>query len=122
MSELSELDAKPAKLVEYVAFGVFNARGILMHTGTCERDNLGAVELKDGETIQEGNFEWKRSPLRPTYRLARKQEYPSLHEQLGAACKMAKALRDAGIDLPPDVWKWIDDVDAVKAKYPKDAD
>lgn len=49
---------------------------------------------------------------------ARAKAYPPVGEQLDAIYKMAVALRDAGISLPPETMKWIGQCQAVKTRYP----
>lgn len=53
------------------------------------------------------------------YRVRRRSEYPDTGAQLDAVYKMAAALHDAGVQLPPDTVEWLEQVAAVKAKYPK---
>ncbi len=53
------------------------------------------------------------------YRVRRRSEYPASGDQLDAVYKMATALRDSGVQLPADTLAWLDQVAAVKAKYPK---
>ena len=54
------------------------------------------------------------------YRVRRGSEYPDTGSQLDAVYKMATALRDAGVELPADTLAWLDEIAAVKTKYPKD--
>lgn len=53
------------------------------------------------------------------YRERRKSEYPPVGEQLDAVYKMAVALQQIGIELPAAVAKWVNEIDSIKAKYPK---
>lgn len=53
------------------------------------------------------------------YKEARLKEYPPIGDQLDAVYKLAKALQGA-IELPPDVLKWIADIDEVKTKFKKE--
>lgn len=53
------------------------------------------------------------------YRVRRRSEYPAAGDQLDAVYKMAAALHDAGVQLPQDTIDWLEQVAAVKAKYPK---
>ncbi len=43
--------------------------------------------------------------------------YPPITDQIDAIFKLAKALREQGINLPPDVTDWIDKCQTVKDKY-----
>ncbi len=49
----------------------------------------------------------------------RRPEYPSPSEQLDAIYKGFRAIRDAGITLPPETLEWLAEIEAVKAKFPK---
>lgn len=49
----------------------------------------------------------------------RRVKYPDVGDQLDAIMKMAQALHDQGISLPPEVMEWVDECQQVKAKYPK---
>lgn len=60
--------------------------------------------------------------IKQNYAGLRKGEYPSSGDQLDAVFKLAKALKDAGIELPADTLAWIDQCQAVKDKYPKPND
>lgn len=53
------------------------------------------------------------------YRQRRKSEYPATGDQLDAVYKLAIALQQVGIDLPDDVTAWINEIESIKAKYPK---
>lgn len=53
------------------------------------------------------------------YRRLRAQAYPSLGEQFDAVYKMAVALRDQGIELPPETLEWLEAVEHVKQTYKK---
>ena len=53
------------------------------------------------------------------YKESRRSEYPDIGDQLDAVYKLAKALQGT-IELPPDVLKWIADIDEVKTKFKKD--
>lgn len=53
------------------------------------------------------------------YRELRKREYPAVGDQLDAMVKLARAMTDAGIELPADVAQWVAKCEAVKAKYRK---
>lgn len=49
----------------------------------------------------------------------RARAYMPIGDQLDAVFKMAKALRDAGIELPADTLAWIAHCEGVKTKYSK---
>lgn len=53
------------------------------------------------------------------YKESRRSEYPDIGDQLDAVYKLAKSLQGT-IELPPDVLKWIADIDEVKTKFKKD--
>ena len=53
------------------------------------------------------------------YKEARKEAYPPIEDQLDAVYKLAKALQGT-VELPPDVLKWIADIDKVKSDFKKD--
>lgn len=53
------------------------------------------------------------------YRQLRKREYPSFGDQLDAVMKLAQAMSNTGIELPPEVGAWIDKCQQVKKKYRK---
>lgn len=118
MSETQEIETP--KLAEYVHYTVYDRVGIMARTGVCEKALLES-QAQEGETVKEGKAEFKRSELRPTYRMERRKRYPSINDQLGAACDLAKAIRDSELlELPPSVLRWIEKVEAVKREYPKD--
>ncbi|MCW2248304.1 hypothetical protein M2352_003938 [Azospirillum fermentarium] len=50
---------------------------------------------------------------------ARRVAYPPVGDQLDALARCVQALADAGAPLPPETARWLDDVAAVKAAYPK---
>lgn len=50
-------------------------------------------------------------------RKARKEQYPAITDQIDAIYKAIKAIRD-GESFPPEVDKWIADLDKVKADNP----
>lgn len=52
-------------------------------------------------------------------RAARAAAYPSVGDQLDAIGKLAAALADTGLALPPETISWIDSLRAVKAANPK---
>jgi hypothetical protein len=57
------------------------------------------------------------------YRADRQDAYLSamrLGDQLDAAAKGFKALREAGVELPSETAAWLDMIEAVKAEIPKD--
>ncbi len=120
MSETQEIEAP--KLAEYVHFTVYDRVGNYSHGGLCEKALVqDQADADKGQTAKEGKFEFKRSELRPTYRMERRKRYPSINDQLGAACDLAKAIRDSELlELPPSVLRWIEKVEAVKREYPKD--
>jgi len=60
--------------------------------------------------------------IKQNYAGLRSAEYPKQGDQLDAVFKLAKALREAGIELPADTLAWIERCEAVKAKYPKPND
>ncbi len=53
------------------------------------------------------------------YRKLRRQAYPSFGEQFDAVYKMACALRDQGIALPPETMDWLWAIESVKKTYKK---
>ena len=53
------------------------------------------------------------------YAPLRAKAYPDIRDQLDAVFKLANALRDQGIDLPPETLDWIDRCQRVKDTYPK---
>lgn len=56
---------------------------------------------------------------REAYGPLRARAYPPITDQLDAAMKMAQALHDQGMSLPPEVMEWVDQCQQVKARYPK---
>lgn len=108
------------KLVEMVQYSVFDRVGIYVRGGTCEKDLLDKQATNEGETVREGKFEFKRSPMIPSARFKRRAAYPSVGDQLGAISDMAEALREQGINLPKSTLEWIDKIQTVKRTYPKD--
>lgn len=56
---------------------------------------------------------------KPNYRLMRQKAYPPIGDQLDAVYKLAKALQGT-VEFPPDVLKWIADIDQVKDKLKKE--
>lgn len=57
--------------------------------------------------------------VQQNYSDIRKASYPATGEQLDAVFKLAKALRDAGIELPADTLAWIEQCQSIKDQYPK---
>lgn len=55
------------------------------------------------------------------YKELRQEEYPPIGDQLDAIYKLTEALQET-LNLPPEVQSWISELDAVKAKFPKDSD
>lgn len=53
------------------------------------------------------------------YKQARRDAYPPIGDQLDAVYKLAKALQGT-MEFPPDVLKWIADIDQVKDKFKKE--
>lgn len=51
----------------------------------------------------------------------RAKAYPQINDQLDAVFKMAKALKEQGISLPPETLDWIDKCQAVKDTFTKAA-
>lgn len=49
----------------------------------------------------------------------RARAYPPIGDQLDASMKLAAALQVAGVPLPDEVARWIDQCKAVKHRYPK---
>ncbi len=49
----------------------------------------------------------------------RRAAYPDVGDQLDAVFKLALALREAGIPLPPETLAWLDTVAAIKRAHPK---
>lgn len=116
---MTEQAEKP-KLVEMVQYSVFNRVGIYVRGGTCEKALVEAQAVNDGETAREGGYEFKRSALRPTFRMKRKQAYPSVGDQLGAIADFIQAQADQGATVPETTRDWLDKLQAVKAEFPKD--
>lgn len=65
----------------------------------------------------------RSSPLKiqhhEPYGPLRRAAYPAIQDQLDAIMKMAQALHDQGISLPPETMQWVDQCQRVKARYPK---
>lgn len=119
MTQAQEKATFDPRLTEIVSYGIFNNRDILVRTGSCPRRDL-QFQTKDGETVKEGNYTWKRDPIKMGYRMRRKNAYPSVGDQLGAICDLAKTIRDGSdIDLPDSVLEWIETIDRVKSQIPK---
>lgn len=53
------------------------------------------------------------------YRKLRREAYPPMGEQLDAVVKLAQAMREQGVELPPETEAWINRCLAVKSKFPK---
>lgn len=53
------------------------------------------------------------------YAELRKSNYPATGEQFDALFKLARAMREAGLELPTDVVAWIERCQAIKDQYPK---
>lgn len=53
------------------------------------------------------------------YAPLRAAAYPPIGEQLDAIMKMAHALHEQGISLPPETCEWVGRCMAVKETYPK---
>lgn len=53
------------------------------------------------------------------YAELRKANYPATGEQLDALFKLARAMREAGVDMPAEVVAWIEDCQSIKDLYPK---
>lgn len=51
------------------------------------------------------------------YRQLRQEAYEDIGNQLDAVFKLAKALKEQGIELPVDTISWIDSCQAVKDKF-----
>lgn len=51
----------------------------------------------------------------------RVQEYPKIGDQLDAIYKALKALRNQGFLLPKETCEWINQLDQIKDKYPKES-
>jgi hypothetical protein len=51
--------------------------------------------------------------------MERRSVYPDVPSQIDAIYKGFKAIRDAGITLPPDTLAWIAELDEIKSRYPK---
>ncbi|VEI25184.1 Uncharacterised protein [Bordetella bronchiseptica] len=49
----------------------------------------------------------------------RARAYPPIGDQLDAVMKLAAALQAAGMQLPDDVTRWVEQCQAIKRKYPK---
>jgi hypothetical protein len=61
----------------------------------------------------------KKIKITTDYRERRAKAYPALGDQIDAISKGFRALIDAGISLPPETVSWVEQVDAVKAKFKK---
>lgn len=57
--------------------------------------------------------------IEQSYSELRLKNYLTIGDQLDSIFKMAKALKESGINLPEDVLLWIDSCQSVKDKYPK---
>jgi hypothetical protein len=57
--------------------------------------------------------------VKQDYRELRQADYLPTGNQLDAVFKLAKALKDTGMDLPEDVISWVDHCQSVKEKFPK---
>lgn len=55
----------------------------------------------------------------PEYIMNREMAYPPIGDQLDAVYKLAKSLQGT-MEFPPDVLKWIADIDQVKDKFKKE--
>lgn len=53
------------------------------------------------------------------YQPLRAAAYPHVGEQLDAVYKLAVALQNQGIELPPETQEWIQKCQSVKEKYKK---
>ena len=49
----------------------------------------------------------------------RAMAYPKIGEQLDAVMKLAAALRDQGIELPPETAQWVERCESVKRTFKK---
>jgi hypothetical protein len=54
------------------------------------------------------------------YAKRRKQEYPTIEDQLDALLKGFQELANGGMKLPPSIKAWVDQLQRVKDKFPKD--
>lgn len=54
-----------------------------------------------------------------SYQKLRSMAYPSLPDQLDAIFKMAKQLKESGIELPADTVEWMQNCQKVKDTFPK---
>lgn len=53
------------------------------------------------------------------YAAARRADYPAVGEQLDAVFKLASFLAETGALLPAEVHTWVQQIQAVKDRYPK---
>lgn len=56
---------------------------------------------------------------REPYGPLRAAAYPPVGDQLDAVVKLANALHEQGISLPPEVMEWVEACMTVKRRYPK---
>ena len=54
-----------------------------------------------------------------SYTAARRAEYPPVGDQLDAVFKLATFLAETGTLLPAEVHTWVQQIQAVKDRYPK---
>lgn len=55
-----------------------------------------------------------------TYAEKRMSEYPIMGDQLDAIFKGFKFMQDSGALLPNETADWLNEIDSIKTKYPKD--
>lgn len=53
------------------------------------------------------------------YAPIRAKEYPAIGDQLDAVFKLALALKEQGVVLPPETQAWVEQCQAVKERHPK---
>jgi hypothetical protein len=105
-----------------IEFHIKDSQGRVVRVGSCSEETLQA-QAGPGETAYAG-----AEPLstpgpwydETNYFNNRMKEYPAVGDQLDSVFKMAKALQESGVVLPPDVLGWIQACQAVKDKYPKE--
>lgn len=98
---------------------------------TCPISGVHIVESDDGEWFAPANYS---QPLTVhvaapgfaevevmvmPFAARRATSYPMTGEQLDAIAKGFAALRSAGVPLPDDTVRWLDEIAAVKAAHPK---
>ena len=110
----------------------YDETGKITQWGTLQEIEIQKAEER-GERIRRGkangythklNLDTMRlnkitvEPAEVPVEIQRSQAYPTIGDQLGVIVEALRALKE-GKPLPPEVTKLIDDVDAVKQRFPK---